>query len=50
MNICPPDGPIINVTGHIHAHLSDLTATPGTTNFPSKLGQIGPKWDKSGTF
>ena len=23
---------------------------PGMSNLPSKLGHIGPKWDKSGTF
>ena len=27
-----------------------LIFEPGISNLASKLGQIGPKWDKSGTF
>ena len=45
--ICPTwcqSGPIGDKIGHL------FVRGPGMSNLASKLGQIGPKWDKSGTF
>ena len=35
---------------HATHHTTTKTFCPGKSNLPSKLGQIGPKWDNSWTF
>ena len=41
--------------GQLSVTAEQMTTGPGATDtrddrFGSKVGQIGPKWDKSGTF
>ena len=43
--ICYIHAKILTISVH-----SYLKTTPEMSNFASKLGQIGPKWDKYGTF